>query len=151
MKQVKPTLTQVLQRAQQLINSGKYKQIRGDFTDYGCGRCYIALLAEAAAECGLKVPYVGSILTKTSWLISLGLKNLLYTECEWLQEEGTPFYKLWDKNDNAEWSYQQIQDWLVAKNEAAKRTAAKNSLRKLSLPTKTASVQPLKVVKLIAA
>ena len=148
MKRVKPTLTQVLQRAQLLINSGKYEQIRGTFTDYGCGRCYVALLAEAAAECGLKVPYVGVILTKTSWLVSLGLKSLLYTECEWLQEEGTPFYKLWAKNDKYQWTYQQIQDWLVDKNESFKREAAKKSLQKLSLPNKT---RDPKIVKIVSA
>lgn len=148
---MKPTLTQVLDKAQQLIDSGKYRQIRGNFTDYGCGRCYIALLAEAAAECGLNVPYLGLALTRTGWLTTLGLKRLLYNECEWLQEEGTPFFKLWSKNDIAGWSYQQIQDWLVAKNEAAKRTAAKNSLRKLSLATKPVKAQPLNVVKLVGA
>jgi len=146
MKPLKPTLTQVLQKAQELIDSGKYKQIRGDFTDYGCGRCYVALLAEAAAECGLKVPYVGSILTKTSWLISLGLKNVLYTECEWLHEEGTPFYKLWSKNDNFQWTYQQIQDWLVKENESFKREAAKRSLQKLSLPNTNRNPKIVKVI-----
>jgi hypothetical protein len=125
---MKPTLTQVLGKAQELINSGKYQQIRGNFTDYCCGRCYIALLAEAASECGLNVPELGLVLRRTGWLTSLGIKDLLYSECEWLNEYGTPFYKLWGKNDDESWTYQQIQDWLVFKNEAAKRKAAKKQL-----------------------
>jgi len=146
MKPVRPTLTQVLERAQELINSGKYQQIRGTFTDYCCGRCYVALLAEAAAECGLKVPYVGAILTKTSWLVSLGLRDLLYSKDEWLQENGTAFYKLWAKNDYCEWTYQQIQDWLVRKNERFKQRAAKRSLQKLSLPNTTRNPKIVKII-----